>query len=354
MAVNLLNLVKGAVGNQVMKQLGGILGENPKSTESAIGAAVPAILGGLMKKASTPNGAGDIFRTLNDHDGSILDNLGGALGDGGHKSLIEKGAGLLSLLFGSKQNSIIGSIAKLAGIGNSSAGSLLGILAPIVMGVLGKQQRSTGLDVGGLTNLLMSQKDHLSSVMPKELTSDLGIGDILGANGVAGKVGEARRAVGAASRDAQSDGSGLLKSLLPILLIAGLAFLGWQFFGPAAKTVDEAANISDVKVPDFSLDDVTVDLNTSFGDLTDSIRGVSDEASARLVLPKLKQATTAFDTLKLGSLPTAAQTSVGGVLGPLLEKVKSALETAYAIPGVRAILEPAIGPLLEKVGVFTG
>ena len=366
MSVNLLDLVKGAVGNQVLKQIGGVLGESEQNTQSAVNAAVPAILGGLMKKASTPKGAGDLFGMLDDHDGGLLDDIGRAIGGGRHESMIEKGMKLISMLFGSQQNSIIGSIAKVAGFGDKSTGSLLGILAPIVMGVLGKQRRSSGLDVGGLTNLLMSQKDHVASSLPGNLRNDLGISNLLdaGSNAVAGAVDGTRRAadnVGRAAtgavREAQSAGGNLFKYLLPLLLIAGLCWLGYKFLGPGRNAVDVPdVNLPNVNVdlPEFNLGQVNTDLTKSFGGLTDAIGGIKDEASARLVLPKLKEATDLFDGLNLDNAPAAAKTGIAATLQTLVEKIKTALETAYKIPGVRAIIEPSVGPFLEKVAAFTG
>ncbi len=351
MSVNLIDLVTSTLGKQVMGQVGQILGEETKATESAIGAAIPAILGGLLKKASTPEGANDVFRSLDDEDGSILDNLGGLIGGGQHESLIEKGMVLLKMLFGSQQNSIIGAIAKAAGIGNSSAGSILGMLAPVVMGVLGKQRQSSGLDVGGLTDLLFSQKDHLAGAMPKDLTSQLGIANLLdsGADAVAGTVDSARRTAGRAASEAadtaQAAGGGLMKLLIPLLLILGLAWLGWKYFGPGR--VDEG-DLPTAEAGLQQLDAIKGDLTSTFDGLTESIQGITDEASARSAVSKIEEATSTLDSLKLDSLPAAGATGLGGVLNPLIQKIKDALETAYAIPGVRGVLEPAVAPFLEK------
>ena len=44
--------------------------------------------------------------------------------------------------------------------------SLMGLLAPVVMGVLGQQRRTSGLDATGLARLLTSQKDNIASAIP--------------------------------------------------------------------------------------------------------------------------------------------------------------------------------------------
>ena len=184
MSINLLDLAKGAIGNQVMGQLGGILGLDNNKTSSAVNAALPTILGGMMSKASTNDGANELFKELNNHDGGILDNLGGLIsGDGG--GLVKMGTSLLPLLFGSRQSSMVGTIAKTLGLGDGIATKLLGMLAPIVMGVVGKQTRASNLDASGFANMLSDQKDHIASALPAGMGDNLGLSGLLGSAGSA-------------------------------------------------------------------------------------------------------------------------------------------------------------------------
>ena len=53
MSVNIMDLVKGAVSDQVMGQIGGLLGTDAKKTPSLFETAAGSILGGMMKKGST-------------------------------------------------------------------------------------------------------------------------------------------------------------------------------------------------------------------------------------------------------------------------------------------------------------
>ena len=82
MSVNIMDLVKGAVSNQVMGQIGGLLGTDAKKTPSLFETAAGSILGGLMKKGSTAQGAQDIFGAVQQQDESILDKLGDLMGGG--------------------------------------------------------------------------------------------------------------------------------------------------------------------------------------------------------------------------------------------------------------------------------
>ncbi len=367
MSVNLLDLVKGAVGSQ-MGPLSGILGESEQNTNTAVNAVVPAILGGLMKKASTDDGAGQIFKTLDDHDGGILDNIGGLLGGGNHSDLLNKGGGLLDMIFGGNRSGLLGSLARIVGLGDSKIGTIMSLLAPVVMGVLGKQRRSQGLDMSGITGLLNSQKDHLAGHLPGELTDTLGLGDMFGdvntmANNATGAVGnaaasvsgaaaDAGRSVAGAAKDAGQAGGGLFRALIPLVLLGVVGFLAFNFLFPKNGVNAPAAvnlDLPEVKLPGFD----TQKMGQAFGDLTQSISGVKDEASASAILPKLKEASSMLDEFDLQTIAAGPEKeTVSGLFGKLIEPLKKALETAYAIPGVEAILKPVIDPFLARFEPF--
>ena len=111
-------------------------------------------------------------------------------------SLIEKGSSLLtSLLGGHDQSALAGAIGKFAGLGQDGGRSLLGMLTPIVVGLIGKQI-GPRLDVGSLTGLLSSQKEEIAQALPA------GMGKLRGGTGLLDSLagGAAGLAVDAASQ----------------------------------------------------------------------------------------------------------------------------------------------------------
>jgi outer membrane protein OmpA-like peptidoglycan-associated protein len=188
MSLNLLDIVKGQLGGAVMDQVSSFLGENPANTATAVNAALPTVLSGLMNQASTTQGASGLLDMLKSggHDGGIFENLSGLLGGGGSgmSSLLGGGGTILKMLLGDKVGGVADMIGSIAGVKSSSASSLLSMAAPLLMGALGKHVGSTGLGVSGLANLLMGQKDAVQAAMPSGLSSLLGfagLGDFKGA-----------------------------------------------------------------------------------------------------------------------------------------------------------------------------
>ena len=126
----------------MISKLAGQIGETPAATERAIGAAIPSLAGVACNQASTPGGATRLLSLLNTSglDTGVLSNFAGALmGGAATDGLLRTGNNLLSGLLGDKLGSVANTIARFAGIQGSSATGLLGLLAPLLFGLLGKQ-----------------------------------------------------------------------------------------------------------------------------------------------------------------------------------------------------------------------
>ena len=152
-----------------------------------------------------------------------------AIGGPGQQSLVNSGlSALSSLLGGSATSALGGALSKFTGMSQGSSSSLIGMLAPAVLGTLGDQQAEQGLDASGLARLLASQKDNIAAALPP------GFGSLLSAAGVPGFAAAGNQA----SRMAQADTSfpDWLKWVLGAL---ALAVLAWWLFGKRPAEIVE-------------------------------------------------------------------------------------------------------------------
>ncbi len=171
MSGSILDLVTQALGSGGAGQIGKQLGIDETTANKAIGGAIPVLMGALARNSSSGQGAGQLASALDrDHDGSILDDLGGFLGGGGAESA---GAGILKHVLGGKQPQVQQGIGAASGLDAGKAGALLSMLAPIVMGALGKAKRQGGLDSGGIGAMLGQEQERMVRREP-------GIGGMLG------------------------------------------------------------------------------------------------------------------------------------------------------------------------------
>ena len=83
-------------------------------------------------------------------------------------STMINGAGILKHILGGKQSNAIDVISQMSGLQSDKTGNLMAMLAPIVLGMLGKQKRQNNLDQGGLSEIL-NQTIQSESSKRKEL-----------------------------------------------------------------------------------------------------------------------------------------------------------------------------------------
>lgn len=168
---SIVDLVNSQLGPEGIQALGSRLGLDPTTTQKAITAAVPLLTGGLAKNAAQPQGAAALHQAVSrDHDGSILDNLGGFLSQGN----TGLGGAILGHIFGNRQGGAADGLARTTGIDSGTAGQLLMMLAPLILGALGKVTRQENLDTGGLTDVLNRSNTQAQAQAPSGLDSILG------------------------------------------------------------------------------------------------------------------------------------------------------------------------------------
>ena len=175
--MNLLDGVKSLLGTQGIESIAGMLGENTHNTQMAANSGVATLLASMMQNAASGNGGGAAsllkMVTSGGLDASALGNLAGMLGGGGNNdglsSLLSSGGGLISSLLGNQSSGIADLLGSVAGIKSSSANSIMSMVAPILMGLVGKQVGTGG--VSGLMNLLMGQQSAVKEALPSGISS---------------------------------------------------------------------------------------------------------------------------------------------------------------------------------------
>jgi OmpA-OmpF porin, OOP family len=178
MSVNFLDLIKTQLtGGSTLDLISGFLGESPAATKSGLGAALPAILGSVIKSGSTTEGAGNLLNLIKNggHDGSAMDNIAGLLGGGkATDSFLSGGSSLITTLLGNNAGTIANIIGGLSGMKGGSVSSMLSMAAPLIMGMIGKQTNASGMGASALSSLLSSQASTVNAALPAQLSNVLG------------------------------------------------------------------------------------------------------------------------------------------------------------------------------------
>src|SRR6516162_11000563 len=193
MATNLVSLVMDFLTPDMIGRIASALGLDRNLVQSAINAVVPSLLAGFSNTAAQPGGAQKLVDAAAQQTGT-LENFAKMLGAGKESSsFVERGSQMLSTLLGSQdQNALAGAIGKFTGMSQGATGSLLGMMAPVVLGMI-KQQGAARLDPGRVAGLLAGQKDNIAAALPS------GLSKMLAGTGLLDSLGDAARMATAAT-----------------------------------------------------------------------------------------------------------------------------------------------------------
>jgi hypothetical protein len=384
MATNLVSLIMQFLTPDMIGRIANGLGLDANKVQSAISAGVPGLLAGLNGMAAAPGGPQKLVDAAKQETGTPA-KLANALGGDGQSSVMARGSQLLgSLLGASDHNALTDAIGRFSGLGHGSSGSLLGMLAPLVMRTIAQQPGS--LNPEGMASLLASQKNNIAAALPSGFSNLLGSTGLLDSLGgaprdVAGAANQAMRtagsaayaagnaardAAGAANQAARTAGSTVYAAgnagqraatgaaarwlwLIPAAIIA--AALGYWLNG-LAQQPQHMASTQDLTVRGV---DVGKQASDSLSSLRTTLSGITDLPSAQAALPKLQQVTSQIDKTDgmIGSLSAEQRKAIANIVNPEMPAVNQLFDKVLAIPGVNAVLKPTIDIVKAKLASLT-
>lgn len=165
---SILETLRSQLDAETVQSIGRQLNLDPATTQTAIAGALPMLVGKLAHNASQPAGAASLNQALNAHDGSIFGQITDVLGNSGI------GDGILKHVFGGQRGSAEAGLGRATGLDAGTAGQLLAMLAPLVLGALGRMRNQNNLDAGGLSDVLRRENQSAQAQAPE------GLGGLLG------------------------------------------------------------------------------------------------------------------------------------------------------------------------------
>lgn len=372
MAANLVSVVMRFLTPDMIGRIANGLGLDSNKVQSAISAGVPGLLAGLSGVAATPGGPQKLVEAAKQETGMPA-NLSDMLGGSGQSSLMARGSQLLGSLLGARDQSVLTeAIGRFTGLGQGNSTSLLGMLAPLVMGTVAQQPGS--LNPNGMANLFASQKNNIAAALPS------GFSNLLGGTGLLDSLGGAARdAAGAASQTASQTASQMAsqtartagsaaytardagqhavsgtaaKWLWLIPAAAVVAALAFWLNGPVQQpTPQHVASAQDLTVGGVDVGKQTTD---NLSNLRTTLSGVTDVASAKAALPKLQEVTGQIDKTgaMMGSLSADQRQGIANIVNPAMPAVNQLFDKVLAIPGVDEVLKPTIDSVKAKLATL--
>lgn len=171
--MNLIDLLTGNTSNQVAEQAENKFGISKNQIIALLAVAAPLVISYLRNKSQDSKEAEALNNALDkDHNGSILDD----------SSQVEarqaEGGSILNHVFGGDKQNVENQLSQNTGISIDKIGPILAMLAPVIMGYIGKEKQQNNVSAGGLGDLLGGILGNASSQAQTQQSNPLN--DILG------------------------------------------------------------------------------------------------------------------------------------------------------------------------------
>ena len=203
-----MDLLDSDLGKQIISGVSGKVGTSEAETSSVLSSVLPSLVGGMMNNTATPEGHDGLLGALTGgkHDGGILDNLSGFLGNNDDSD----GASILGHVLGGNNDNVQNQVSQSTGVSSDKVAMIMKIAAPILMSFLAKKLMSGGggngakASGGGLTDILggllgggATQQapsssmggSILNSVLDQDGDGQIGIGDAIAVANKKGGIG---------------------------------------------------------------------------------------------------------------------------------------------------------------------
>ncbi|GEM_PF-5741139 len=161
----LLDSLRQELSGNAVQQLSANIGADHQMTQSAVAAAVPAMLGAMAQTAQQPGGETVLAQAAEQHAG-LLGNIGSLLGGRGPADVPATGGGLLSRVLGDRQEQVQSQVAQTSGLAPDQTKRLLMALAPVALAVLARHRSQGQIQPGGLAGALLQGQNAAQQAGP--------------------------------------------------------------------------------------------------------------------------------------------------------------------------------------------
>ena len=345
--MNIISIVSDVLTPAVVAKLAVAHGIAPARAQSAIKAAIPALLMGIAKKSAQPTSLAVLAGLLGRQEINLHDLSGDLIGSTRFAALVNSGCAALETLFGVKTSHATStSLGAFVDVPTVVASDILALVAQIALSAIAEEQRAMAVESSGVADLLASQKDNIAAAMPLGFEAALHAGERSDDLTSSASSVVARGHVAVAPKlPVAAAGPHAMSRWLPALIGIVVAIAAWQLFvpRPSAESASAAIIVNNV--------DVGKRTAVLYEGIKASISGIRDGASASASLPKLREHAAALLDIRdlVEKLPPSGRTAFASFLKPLLPGLDALTIGALKAPDAEAIVKPVLDQIAERL-----
>lgn len=374
--MNIIELIENQIDDRFTHATTSETGLGPDETRATTRAAIPALLAGLLSAISKPGGTKALGAVLKDPN--LRGDLSSMAGGAGTQAVPATGIGALTSLLGEgRLSSLVNAIGGFGGISQGQSRSLIGMLFPLVLGVLGREQRGGTASADGIAQLLKGQKREIADAMPAGVASSLrstGMLDALDEEPVPRRPAASAAAMSAASArnprhdDTRPPAKKNRSWFWPVAAgVAAIAIAVWglgQFRDAeperqiATEDSGDTSELVAVAPSDIDLRVGDVDLGQELTGIVDraaqSLSGITDAASAEAALPTLTKVNDNLDDMipMVDRLPDPARAAFADRARSGYSRLESEIDRIESLPAIPDSVRQVVGELSGKLESF--
>lgn len=160
---SIIDVLSRQLDGETMSAIGRRLGTDEHTAASAVRLALPVLVGAMARAAANPQSARALGAALDtDHDGSVIDHPAPLFAN----PHLFSGAGILRHVLGVRRAEVEQGIARATGLAAGQVEQLMLMIAPLLMGALGRMKRQRGLDTRALGGVLRDERLRLQQRSP--------------------------------------------------------------------------------------------------------------------------------------------------------------------------------------------
>jgi len=149
--MDVIKLINDQLTNpDTLRKLGQTVGAQPDQVQKVAQIGLPALLKALGNNAGTSDGANALAGALDQHKDDNVEDMDGFLNNVNQND----GSKILQHIFAGKTDTLQNNLARQSGLQTDQVSGLMSMLAPLLLGALGKQKNEQNIGASGISDML--------------------------------------------------------------------------------------------------------------------------------------------------------------------------------------------------------
>lgn len=390
--MSIIGMISQYVTPAMLQQIAKKLGVQPAVVENAMGAAIPAILSGILGSTRSRSGADAFEAALGNQKAGGLEGLD-ALLERDTTDVTTGGRDMLgAILGGTRMDALKSGISSYSGTSGAATESLIGMAGTVIMGAFGKTANDNNLDSAQVLQRLGSERDEIAGVIPPEFADKLGASGLLDAlsdkmdrvgttTGAAAAPATSRSAAAATNKSVNQNAAKSSTAartaaahpvaargsrpwwqwVLGVLILLGILwYLAGMFNRPEPEPAPEAtapapAATTPDPVPAETETTETAEVGTALSEtlasLTSTLGGITDAETAQTAVPDLTSLSDSLTDLqgRIATLPETAATELKTTVSGALPALQTTVDQLLGNSALGDILRPVLTGIMDSL-----